>query len=318
MSVGWDAPVAAARRLVAIYLELSKARLSCLVVFTSLAGVVLASPARINWLTAFFVTLGTTLAAFGANALNQWCERERDALMLRTQKRPLPSGRIGATHALLFGIASGVAGPLLMYWTVNPQAAALTLATLLLYVLVYTPCKPLTSINTLIGAVVGALPPLIGWVAVAGEVSTGGWVLGALLFVWQIPHFLALAWLYREDYQRGGYRMLPQLDPSGMLTGFSCTIHSLALIPLALMLSLSGRTGLAFAIGGALLGTYLVVQSARFWAEPERPAAKRLFLASVLYLPLLLILMLADRQPGGLLGAWPPVAISLLQPGTGI
>jgi protoheme IX farnesyltransferase len=292
--------VADLRSQIGAYLELSKARLSALVVFTTFAGFLLASPAAIDWGRALLTVLGTTLAAFGANALNQWIEAARDARMLRTARRPLPSGRLTPGRALLFGLLTGLGGPLLLAVTVNAASAALALLTLLIYVAIYTPLKTRTSLNTLVGAVVGGLPPLIGWVAVAGEISTGGWILAAILFVWQVPHFLALAWMYREDYERGGYRMLPQLDDTGRLTGFACSIYSLALVPLVLLLSLSGRTGLIFAVGGAALALWLSLRSLQLWLHPERAVARRLFLTSVMQLPLLLGLMLADRQPVGL------------------
>ena len=210
----------AGRSSLSSYLELGKARLSTLVVATTAVGFAVA-PGRFDALLFAWTLLGTTLAALGANSLNQWAERERDALMERTRTRPLPSGRLAAREALAAGVLESLGGVALLAALVNLLTALLAAFVILLYVLVYTPMKSRSHLNTLVGAVCGAIPPMMGWTAVTGALDPGAYILAAVLFVWQIPHFLALAWLYREDYQRGGYKMLPHSDPSGRLTAAS-------------------------------------------------------------------------------------------------
>ena len=207
-----ESALAPIRRWWTIYADLGKARLSALVVTTAALGFVMASAVSLDWALLGWTLLGTTLAAWSANALNQVFERHRDARMKRTRGRPIPSGRIGAPHALGAAILALGMGLTVLVAMVNVLTAVLALLTTLLYVLVYTPLKTRTTLNTLIGSVVGAIPPVMGWTAVTGQLDPGAWVLGTVLFVWQIPHFLALAWLYREDYKRGGYRMLPVID----------------------------------------------------------------------------------------------------------
>lgn len=278
------------------YVELCKARLSALVVMTTGAGFVLALPDEIGWLRLLWTVLGTYLAACGANALNQWLETEPDERMQRTRNRPLPARRIARPAALLFGVGIGLAGVGLLALLVDRWAAGLALGTLLLYVLGYTPLKRHSPLNTLVGAVVGALPPLIGWVAASGGLAVGAWVLAGILFVWQIPHFLALAWMYRDDYARGGFRMLPIVDPRGHLTGLVVVMYTLVLLPLTLMLTMIGVTGWAYAVGAVLLGTGFLAAGVRLEHERTVAAARRLFLASVIYLPILLGLMVLDRR----------------------
>ncbi|MBK9118322.1 MAG: protoheme IX farnesyltransferase [Phycisphaerales bacterium] len=290
-----DAPCRAALT-VPICLELSKARLSLMVAVSAGVGFILASGPSIAWGALGWTVLGTALSAFGANALNQWIEVERDGRMQRTAARPLPAGRVRRGSALRFALACGLAGPLILAVTTNAAAAGLALATLLIYVLIYTPLKVLSPLNTLVGAIVGALPPLIGAVAASGVIPTAGWVLAGILFLWQIPHSLALAWMYRADYERGGFCMLPVLDPSGHLTGCVTVIYSLLLLPLPLLLTLYGVTGPFFAVGALLLGLAFLVCGVVLERARSAPAARRVFLASVLYLPLLLGLMVVDRQ----------------------
>ncbi len=291
------------RGLLALHLELSKARLSALVVLTTVAGFIMGSvPGAFDWFRLALTAAGTALAAAGANALNQLIETRRDALMQRTRGRPLPAGLMRPAHALVFAMLSAYGGVALLGLFVNLFSAALALATILIYVLVYTPLKIRTTLNTLVGAVCGAIPPVIGWVAAAGRVEPGGWVLAALLFMWQIPHFFALAWMYRADYARGGFAMLPVLDAGGRLTGQVALVTSLGLVPLALSATLFGLAGPIYAAGALALGIWLVVAGARHYAARSDASARRLFVTSVIYLPLLLCLMVADRRPpaGGL------------------
>ena len=210
---------ALARPRVADYVELAKPRVAVLVLFTVGAGVLLADGRNFQFLVLLHTVLGTALVAAGASALNQWLERDSDALMRRTEKRPLPSGRLQALEVFLFGLLLGLVGVLYLALTLNRITAALVAAvTFVLYVAVYTPLKRRTPLNTLIGAVPGALPPIIGWCAVRGEITREAGVLFLILFLWQVPHFLAIAWIYRDEYARAGLRMLPVVDREGHRT----------------------------------------------------------------------------------------------------
>lgn len=285
-----------------IYAELAKARLSALVVITAGVGFALASPLDTpRAFGALFATLlGTALAAFGANALNQVIEHERDARMARTSTRPLPAGRIARPHALIYGLLLAIGGPALLWLQTNTLTASLAALCVLIYVLLYTPLKPVTPLNTLIGAVCGALPPMLGWTAASGltgsaSLDAPAWTLGAILFFWQIPHSLALAWLYREDYERGGFRMLPSVDPSGRLTCQATVIYSLALLPLGLLLTVQRVCGPWYAAGSLLAGGLFVLTALLLYRRRDRAAARRVFFASIIYLPVLLALMVFDR-----------------------
>ncbi len=284
-------------------LQLSKARLSGMVVITTLVGYLLAVP-QLDWPQLIATVLGTTLTAFGANALNQYRERGIDARMERTRERPLPAGRLGADVALVYGVAVSLVGTFVLLAWSGVLPAALAAGTILLYVLVYTPLKRVSTLNTLVGAVCGAIPPLIGWAAATGGLATGGWLLFALLFVWQMPHFLALAWMYREDYARGGLRMLPVVDPDGRIT-FPVTVVFAALhLPLGLLVTLTGVAGPWFALGSLLLGMWWLFLGLRLYRSHSDRDARRVFLASLAYLPLVLAMMVADRGPGRAEDVW--------------
>ena len=230
---------------------------------------------------------GTALAAASASVLNQVIEAHRDAKMERTERRPIPRGAIGPVAAWLLGLTLAVASAGLL-WPTGWLPLALSMGTIVLYAAVYTPMKPLTSLNTLVGAVVGAVPPMIGWASVRGEVDGGAWVLAGVLFVWQIPHFLALAWMYRDDYARGGFQMLPAVDPDGVLTSRVTLIGSLALIPVSLSAFLAGFAGPLYAAMALVCGLLMVVRSLKMLAEPTRDTARGVFLSSLLHLPLTL------------------------------
>lgn len=290
-------PQRGARGVIGSYAQLTKARLSALVLVTTAVGFVLASagPAPINWPAMLWTILGTALCAGCASALNQVWEIKRDARMHRTLQRPLPSGRMSALHAFLAAILMGYAGLCMLALGANLFAAGLALLTILLYVFAYTPLKPRTSLNTLVGAVCGAIPPMIGWVAAAGHLAGGAWILGAILFVWQIPHFFALAWLYREDYQRGGFAMLPVLDRDGRITTQVVVLTSLLLIPLGLLATLLNVAGFVAAAGSLVLGLWLLILCLRLHFNRSDANARRVFIASIIYLPLLLALMVIDR-----------------------
>jgi len=311
----------------ALYAELTKARLSLLVLVTAAVGYVMGLPTGVNlidagtslfaavragdWAAAgeivrFALTaidwgelcvllIGVGLAAGGTSAVNQWMEHDRDAAMQRTVDRPLPSGRMSRGEALLAGTGMIFAGFALVMLFVNPLAALLTMLTAALYIAVYTPLKLKTSLNTLVGAVCGAIPPMIGWAAASGTVPIGAWVLGAILFVWQLPHFLALAWMYRDDYARGGFRMLPVFDSDGRLTGHITLITALMLVPLTLMAVLFEMTGTAFAFAAAPLGLLFAWTALSMVREPTRRRARAVFLASIAYLPLVLGAMVIDQ-----------------------
>jgi len=290
-------PASSLQRWIGLSLELGKARLSALVVVTTLAGYLMAARPLPGWGHLAATLLGTTLCAFGANGFNQVLERDRDALMVRTRERPLPAGRVGVRAAALWSGAVVALGTGLLLALVNATAAALALGTVLLYVLVYTPLKPRSTLNTLAGAICGAIPPLIGWSAVTGGVQGGGWWLALLLFVWQVPHFLSLAWLYRDDYRRAGFRMLPLQDPRGDRTFRFLMLYAWVLLPLGLLATFTGLTGAVFAVGSLLLGGAWLWLGMRCYRDRSLLNARRVFLGSVVYLPLVLGLMVADRAP---------------------
>jgi len=289
-------------RIGRIVSELTKARLTAMVLVTTGVGFVLGSPGPVAGgsiaLGTLAVTIvGTALAAASASILNQVFESERDARMRRTRSRPLPSGHIGSTAAIGLAMLTGWSGVMILGLGVNPLAAMLALVTILLYAFVYTPLKAHTTLNTLVGAVTGAIPPMIGWAAATGSLGVGAWVLGAILFVWQLPHFLSLAWLYRDDYQNGGFVMLPLRDPRGTLTAEITLMTSLLLIPIGVLPFLVGVAGAVYAIGSVALAGAMVLVSVRFLQHVNDGNARRVFLASIIYLPLLLGLMVFDRGP---------------------
>ncbi len=276
------------------YYELTKPRLSFMSVVTAIIGYLSADPSRDFGVLASLV-IGTSLAAGGAAVLNQWLEREADAKMVRTQDRPIPSGQIAPYNALMFGMGLSVFGTYLLYAGANPLAGLLTAATIASYVLLYTPLKKLTTWNTLIGAVPGALPPLIGWAAAEGRISTLGWILFAILFLWQMPHFFAIAWTYRKDYQKGGFVMLSSSDETGdkvarQSFAFACALVISTLLPTAL-----GFASWGFGAVAVIAGCYILRPAWKFLDPAHRDtSARRLFIASIFYLPALLIPLVLD------------------------
>jgi protoheme IX farnesyltransferase len=275
--------------------ELTKPRLSSLVLFTALVGYLAGVRGHVELVTMLNAIVGTALVAGGANALNQVIERDSDALMNRTRNRPLPSGRVEVHEATRFAVLISTIGLLQLLLGVNLVTAFLGATALGLYVFVYTPLKKVTVHNTLVGAVVGALPPLMGWTAATESFGAGGWALFAILFLWQLPHFFAIAWLYREDYARGGYRMLANIDPTGRITRLQVLMLSALLVPVSLMPYVLGLTGRGYSIAAVLLGagfTATCVWRSRGGLEQ---AARRSFIASIMYLPLLLTAYLLDK-----------------------
>ena len=279
-----------------LYANLTKLRLSLMVVVTTAVGFIMASSDGIDWLLLLWTVMGTMACALSANALNQVLETGRDKLMARTQNRPTPSGRMSRVHAFIFAVLLGYGGLLLLALTVNLFAAGLALATLLLYILAYTPLKPVSTLNTIVGAIVGGIPPMIGWVAVREQLEIQAWILGAILFVWQLPHFLSLAWLYKDQYADAGFRMLPVVRGGPNLTAEVTLLTTLLLIPLGLAAALSGMTGLFYAVSSIILGFVFTWFALVFFRRRDRKSARGTFLFSLLYLPLLLIAMIANRS----------------------
>jgi protoheme IX farnesyltransferase len=292
-SVGAVTP--ADKSLVMVLCELVKARLTLLVVLTTAVGFYVGWRGAMEFWLLLHTLSGTALVACGAAALNQWWEREHDARMRRTAERPLPSGRLQAETVLVIGGVVSAGGLVYLALAVNVLTALLAAATFVSYVFIYTPLKRVTWLNTAIGAVPGALPPLMGWTAARGELSAEGWGLFAILFFWQIPHFLAIAWLYREDYEKAGFVMLPSVDPEGFRTGRQAVSHALGLLMVSLTPFLFRLTGLVYLAGALLLGVLFVFCALQFSRQLNRRSARQLFLASILYLPLLLGLMVIDK-----------------------
>jgi protoheme IX farnesyltransferase len=239
--------------------------------------------------------LGTGLLAAGAAALNEWWERDLDGLMERTRTRPLPSGQVEPAFALGLGLVLAFGGVAYLALLVNSLTAVLGVLALVSYVLVYTPLKRRTPLNTLVGALPGALPPLMGWTAATGELGLGGVALFGVLFLWQIPHFMAIAWLYREQYARAGFRMLPVVDPAGRATGWSALLATALLLGTSLVPVGVGVAGYGYAAGAVALGAAFLWSAWRFARAMDRPGARAVFFASIVYLPLLLGLLMFDN-----------------------
>ena len=275
--------------------ELVKLRLTLLVLLTTFVGFFVGVRGPVPMALLLHTMLGTGLLAAGAAALNQFLEREHDARMQRTEGRPLPSGRIRPTTVLLLGGMSSVAGLVYLAFTVNLLTGVLGALTLISYLFVYTPLKRITTLNTVVGAVPGALPPLMGWTAATDGLTVEGWSLFAILFFWQLPHFLAIAWLYREDYARAGFVMLPAVDPTGERTGRQAISHTLGLLPVSLAPFVFQMAGPVYLFGALLLGGAFLISAVRFARELSPSRARQLFFASVIYLPLLLGLMVFDK-----------------------
>lgn len=276
------------------FYELTKPRLSFLSVVTAIIGYLAADPSR-NFGVLTCLLIGTSLAAGGAAVLNQWLEREADAQMVRTKDRPIPAGRIAPLHALIYGMVLSVFGCYLLYAGANPLAGLLTAATVASYVLLYTPLKKLTTWNTVIGAIPGALPPLIGWAAAEGRISTLGWILFAILFLWQMPHFFAIAWTHRKDYEKGGFVMLSGVDASGGKVARQAFVFCLALVVSTLLPTLLGYASWVYGAVAIASGFYILRPSIAFLKASQRDtAARKLFFASIFYLPALLIPLVLD------------------------
>ena len=284
-------------RVWADFVTLTKPRVNLLVLVTTIIGFHLGNASgSVDYALLFNTVFGTFLVASGAAAFNQVIERDVDAKMRRTMGRPLPDGRLGMRESAGFAAALSTIGLLQIGLGANWLAAGIAAATLGSYALVYTPLKRVTSLATVIGAVPGALPPMIGWAASRGYVSLEAWVLFAIVFFWQMPHVLAISWIYREDYERGGVRVLPVEDPGGRSTAFQMVNYSAALIPVSLLPTIVGLAGRVYLAGAIVLGIGMLALSIRFAQHRTPLHARRLFLASLAYLPLLWVLMLANRH----------------------
>ena len=277
------------------YLTLVKPRLNLLVLITTLMGLYLASPTGVPQAVLLHTLIGTALVASGAAALNQAWERDVDARMRRTRNRPVPAGRMRVAEGAWFGALLSIAGLLELALGVNVVCATVAGLTLASYVFVYTPLKRRTSLSTLVGAIPGALPPVIGWTAATGTLALPALVLFGIVFFWQMPHFLAIAWLYRDDYAAAGIPLLPVLEPDGRRTGQQALIYAAALWPVSLMPALVGLAGAPYVIVASVNGLVLIAFSALFARDRSMPAARRLFLFSITYLPLLWGALVVDR-----------------------
>jgi len=283
------------------YIDLTKPRITWLILMSTGVGYFFglrgAALGQIDWWTLLHTIMGTGLIASGTAALNQWYERDADAKMRRTSHRPLPAGRLDARRALAFGAALALAGFAELAWLVNLLSGVLGMATLVSYLFLYTPLKQRSWLSTTVGAVPGAMPPMIGFAAASGALTAPAWVLFAILFLWQFPHFYAIAWMYRDDYARAGIRMLPVVEPDGHSTARQIVLFASLLIPASLAPGLLGMSGKIYLFGALALGVWFLYSGVRVATERSTLRARGVLLVSVFYLPLLYGLMLLDR-PG--------------------
>lgn len=275
------------------YLQLSKSRIVLMVLITTTSGFLFAADA-VNSMLLLHTLMGTALVAAGTNALNQYVEREHDARMHRTRTRPLPAGRITPRAALVFSSGIAVIGTVYLGLVVNWLTAALGAFTLASYIFVYTPLKRVSTLNTIIGAVPGAIPPLMGWTAATNELAIGGWIVFGILFLWQLPHFMAISWLHREDYARGGFAMLSVRDSDGAAVARQAIFYTLALLPVSVAPSLLGMTGTVYFVGAAAAGFAMLAATIRFFFDRGARNARSLFMISNLYLMTVMLLLVVN------------------------
>lgn len=278
------------------WLELSKARIVVMILLTTATGFLLAS----NWppdaLLLAQTLIATGLVAAGTNALNQYAEREYDGMMERTRRRPLPAGRLGERQALFVSIAAAVVGAAWLAIAAGWLASALSILTLLTYLFLYTPLKRVTTWSTLVGSFPGAIPPLIGWAAVEGSLSPIAWTAFGIVFLWQMPHFFAIGWLYRDDYARAGFSILSVKDPDGSRTARQSIIYSILLLAVSVAPYLTGDAGVVYLAGAAVAGLAMIGGSIAFTFDRSRQRARLLFAASIIYLPVVMSLLVLDRR----------------------
>lgn len=276
------------------YVELTKPRIAALVLLTVAVGAFMAGRGFPDPVLVIHAVLGTAMVASASSILNQLIERDTDSLMRRTARRPLPAGRVTSAEALALASILSIGGLIYLYLAVNGLTALVALVSLVLYVWVYTPLKRYTSLNTVVGAIPGALPPVIGWTAVTNDLSLGAWALFLIVFMWQFPHFLAIAWLYREDYARAGLRMLPTSDLGQRMTGVEVVSYCLALIPISLLPTVLSLTGTVYFWGTLVLGLQFLGYGIAFLLRPSNERARLLLWASLIYLPAVLALLMFD------------------------
>src|SRR5882762_3126615 len=284
-----------ARERLAAYAELTKPRITFLIVLTAAAGFALASPSRVDYAALCSAMVGIAFLSSGIATLNQYMERDLDALMRRTADRPLPSGKLLPWEALLFGAGVTVLAEIYLAVLVNPLSGVLGLTVIAGYLFAYTPLKTRTTLSTAVGAFPGAVPPLIGWASARGTIGIEAWVLFAILFLWQFPHFLAIAWMYREDYGRAGILMLPVVEPDGRVTAQQIVVYTVLLLPVSLLPTVLAVSGKLYFFGAIILGLLFLGSSVRAALSKSNQHARQLLLASVIYLPLLFGLMVLDR-----------------------
>ena len=295
-AIGNPTLAASRHRVVGDLAELVKARLTLLVLLTTAVGFYLGSEPPINYIELLHVVFGTAAAAAGAAALNQWWERRADALMRRTKMRPIPAGRMPPLQALALGVGLSIFGVIYLAIVCNALSAALAAITIAIYIFAYTPLKRASTANTAVGAIPGAIPPMIGWAAARGSIGAGAWSLFAIIFLWQLPHFFAIAWMYREDYSRAGFRMISSDDRSGERSASQSVFFCILLLVIAGLPAFLGITTLVYLAAELVLGGLFVAVAMRFLRMRTAGAARSLFIASIAYLPLLLAALVLTKS----------------------
>jgi len=291
-----EARVLGIREKLAAYVELTKPRIALMLVLTSAAGFYLGSVGTFDFVLFVNAMIGIALLAFGVATLNQYIERDIDRLMERTAGRPLPTGRLSNTEALVFGILQCAVAELYLYFLVNPLTAALGLVVIFGYVFLYTPLKTRTSASTAIGAIPGAMPPLMGWTAASNDITLGAWSLFVILFLWQFPHFLAIALMYRDEYAKAGIKMLPVLEADGRITARQIVSFTFMLLAASLAPFFLGMAGVVYLFGALVLGLWFLFESVRTARTRTKESARRLLMVSVIYLPLIFGLLVLTKQ----------------------
>lgn len=284
------------RERAAAFVELTKPRIALMLVIVAAAGFYLGTPRSFDFVLFVTAMIGITLLAFGVATLNQYFEKDIDKLMTRTLRRPIPTGRVSPSEALAFGIIQCTISICYLFFLVNPLTAVLGLTVIVGYVFLYTPLKTRTTASTAIGAIPGAMPPLMGWTAAAGEITLPAWALFTMLFLWQFPHFLAIAWMFRDDYAKAGIKMLPVVEPSGRMTARQIVLFAIMLVPVSLAPFFMGISGWIFLVGASLLGIWFLLESCRMAMSRTSEKARRLLLVTVLYLPLIFGLAVIDHR----------------------
>ncbi len=291
-----DTKIIGLKEKLAAFLELTKPRIAFMLVLTSAAGFYLGSKGNFDFLLFINSIIGITLLAFGVATLNQFIERRTDALMERTAKRPIPTNKVSPAEALIFGLILTVSAEIYLAFLVNSLTAILGLVVIVGYVLLYTPLKTKTSASTAIGAIPGAMPPLMGWTSSANEITLGAWVLFALLFLWQFPHFLAIASMYKEQYRKAGILMLPVVEKEGRLTAIQIVTFTVMLLPISIAPFFIGVAGYVYLVGASVLGIWFLYSSIQTARAKTVEQSRKLLLVSVLYLPIIFALMVFNHQ----------------------